>query len=108
MSAAAMGTKAQIAFYGSTPAYKGVLELHGWGELQGELNNLSKQGKWIEMGQAIDDEVLAAFAVVAEPDKVAKILASRFAGAIDRLSFYAPYEAAPGTWESILGELQSH
>ena len=103
-----MGTKAQIAFYGSTPAYKGVLELHGWGELQGELNNLSKQGKWIEMGQAIDDEVLAAFAVVAEPDKVAKILASRFAGAIDRLSFYAPYEAAPGTWESILGELQSH
>jgi probable F420-dependent oxidoreductase len=105
MAAAAVGTKAQIAFYGSTPAYKGVLELHGWGELQGELNNLSKQGKWAEMGQALDDEILAAFAVVAEPDKVAGLLKNRYSGVIDRLSFYVPYEAAPGTWDSILREL---
>jgi len=36
--------RGQIAFYGSTPAYRGVLELHGWGELQSELNALSKTG----------------------------------------------------------------
>jgi probable F420-dependent oxidoreductase len=107
MANAATATKAQIAFYGSTPAYKGVLDAHGWGELQGELNNLSKQGKWVEMGQAIDDEVLSAFAVVAEPEKVAAALKTRYTGAIDRLSFYAPYEAAPGTWETILTQLQS-
>jgi probable F420-dependent oxidoreductase len=107
MANAAMATKAQIAFYGSTPAYKGVLDIQGWGDLQGELNNLSKQGKWVEMGQAIDDEVLQAFAVVAEPDEVASQLKQRYTGAVDRLSFYAPYEAASGTWESILMELQT-
>jgi probable F420-dependent oxidoreductase len=107
MATATAATKAQIAFYGSTPAYKGVLDAHGWGELQGELNNLSKQGKWVEMGQAIDDEVLSAFAVVAEPDHVAGLLKQRYTGVIDRLSFYAPYEAASGTWESILAELKS-
>src|SRR4051794_2913824 len=44
--AAAQATRRQIAFYGSTPAYRGVLELHGWGDLQPELNALSKQGEW--------------------------------------------------------------
>ncbi len=57
----------QIAFYGSTPAYRGVLELHGWGDLQTELNALSKKGGWVEMGELIDDEILNTFAVVADP-----------------------------------------
>ena len=52
MEAAAAGTRQQIAFYGSTPAYRPVLELHGWGDLQDELNALSKQGEWVEMGDA--------------------------------------------------------
>ena len=34
---ASRSVKQQIAFYGSTPAYRPVLELHGWGELQDEL-----------------------------------------------------------------------
>ena len=75
----------QIAFYGSTPAYRGVLEAHGWGELQSELNVLSKQGKWAEMGTLISDEILEEFAVVAPPEQVAGQLARRFAGRIDRL-----------------------
>ena len=54
--AARAGTKQQIAFYGSTPAYRGVLELHGWGDLQTELNRLSKQGEWVTMGELIDDD----------------------------------------------------
>ncbi|MEY4339226.1 MAG: hypothetical protein RLZ14_1076, partial [Actinomycetota bacterium] len=61
MAAAAAGTRQQIAFYGSTPAYRGVLDIHGWGGLQDELNTLSKQGKWVEMGNLITDEVLDAF-----------------------------------------------
>ena len=58
MAKAATGARQQIAFYGSTPAYRGVLDLHGWGELQDELNGLSKQGEWKEMGDLIDDEML--------------------------------------------------
>ena len=65
------GTKQQIAFYGSTPAYRPVLELHGWGELQDELNAMSKQGQWKEMGELITDDILDTFAVVAEPEKLA-------------------------------------
>ena len=95
------GRAQQIAFYGSTPAYRGVLELHGWGGLQDELNRLSKQGKWVEMGELIDDEILNTFAVVGEPEQVAPELKRRYGDVIDRISFYAPYQAdreplAPG------------
>ena len=34
MEQAADAVRKQIAFYGSTPAYRGVLEIHGWGGLQ--------------------------------------------------------------------------
>ncbi|MCP3982861.1 MAG: LLM class F420-dependent oxidoreductase [bacterium] len=81
----------QIAFYGSTPAYKGVLETHGWGDLQGELNALSKQGQWEEMGTLITDEILEQFAVVAEPHRVAGELKKRFGGRIDRLFYTFPF-----------------
>jgi probable F420-dependent oxidoreductase len=76
----------QIAFYGSTPAYKPVLELHGWGALQGELNRMSKQGQWAEMGTLISDEILEEFAVVAEPSAVASEIKKRFAGSLDRIA----------------------
>jgi probable F420-dependent oxidoreductase len=46
MEAACRGVREQIAFYGSTPAYRGVLELHGWGALFEELHALSLQGRW--------------------------------------------------------------
>ncbi len=53
-----IGVRQQIAFYGSTPAYRKVLELHGWGDLQDDLNRMSKEGRWEEMGDLIDDEIL--------------------------------------------------
>jgi probable F420-dependent oxidoreductase len=106
MAAAAAGVRTQIAFYGSTPAYKGVLDLHGWGEVSGELNALSKQGRWDDMGALIDDEMLDAFAVVAEPDQVAARLLERFGDVVGRVSFYAPYAAPPGFWAPIVEELQ--
>ena len=99
MQFAESATRQQIAFYGSTPAYKGVLELHGWEGLQDELNQLSKQGKWVEMGTLIDDEMLNTFAVVAEPDKVAPELGRRYGDVIDRLSFYAqPIKSRAMAW----------
>jgi alkanesulfonate monooxygenase SsuD/methylene tetrahydromethanopterin reductase-like flavin-dependent oxidoreductase (luciferase family) len=75
----------QIGFYGSTPAYRGVLETHGWGELQGELNRLSKRGEWQAMGAQIRDEVLEEFAIVAEPSMVAARLSARFGDLVDRV-----------------------
>ena len=104
---AAEAVRAQIAFYGSTPAYRGVLELHGWGDLQTELNGLSKQGQWQAMGEAIDDEVLDAFAVVGEPDDVPGKLRKRFDGLVDRLSFYIPYALDDEVTETFVKRLQS-
>ena len=80
-----VATARQIGFYGSTPAYRGVLEVHGWGPLQGELNWLSKRGEWQAMGEQISDEVLEQFAIVAEPAKVASALKARFGGLVDRV-----------------------
>jgi probable F420-dependent oxidoreductase len=101
----AIATKAvreQIAFYGSTPAYRSVLELHGWGDLQTELNTLSKRGEWVKMGELVDDDVLDAFAIVAPIDKVAAHISARFGDIVDRFSFYAPYKTDPEMWKTVL------
>ncbi len=99
---ARVGTKQQIAFYGSTPSYRGVLELHGWGDLQTDLNRLSKEGKWVEMGGLIDDDILETFAVVGEPEEIPALLLGRYGDIVDRLSFYAPYQSDPERWSRIL------
>jgi len=96
------GTREQIAFYGSTPAYRPVLEMHGWGDLQTELNTLSKQGKWKEMGTLITDDILDAFAVVGEPEDIPKLVLARYGDVIDRTSFYAPYKSDPDRWAKVL------
>jgi probable F420-dependent oxidoreductase len=102
VAAATVAVKNQIAFYGSTPAYRPVLELHGWGDLQPELNTLSKRGEWKKMGEMIDDEVLEAFAVVAPLDEVPGRLLERFGDLVDRFSFYAPYKVEPEHWRTLL------
>jgi probable F420-dependent oxidoreductase len=107
MERARRSVREQVAFYGSTPAYRGVLELHGWGALQDELNSLSKRGEWRKMGDLIDDEILQTFAVVAEPEGVGAELTSRYAGVVDRCSFYAPYEADPQRWARVMADIKA-
>ena len=106
MAAAAKGVRGQIAFYGSTPAYRPVLELHGWGELQTELNGLSKEGRWAEMGDLVDDDMLNAFAVVGSPEEAARALHERWGGTVSRLSFYAPYQIERSELSRLLSILK--
>ncbi len=103
--AAKAGTRQQIAFYGSTPAYRGVLELHGWGALHDELNTLSKRGQWVEMGDLIDDEILNTFAVVGEPAELAPEFHRRYGDVIQRVSLYRPYETDPEIWREVVAAL---
>ena len=107
LKAAVAGTQQQIAFYGSTPAYRGVLDVHGWGGLQEELNGLSKLGKWVEMGNLINDEILNTFAVVGEPESVAPELSRRYGDVIQRISFYAPYKSDPSRWAGVIDALKA-
>ena len=93
MARAVAGTCRQIAFYGSTPAYRGVLDRHGWAGLGDELNSLSRssrEDKWEAMSSLIGDDVLHAFAVVAEPASVAAEIQCRFGGLIDRVLVLLP------------------
>jgi len=107
MTAAAAAVKAQLAFYGSTPAYQPVLALHGWGDLHVELNRLSKRGEWKQMGELIGDDVVDAFAVVAPPEDVPAALARRFGDLVTRISFYAPYRMPRERWTGLLAGLRA-
>jgi len=106
---AAAAVKATIAFYGSTPAYRPVLELHGWEALADELHTLSvgrREDKWTAMRDLVDDDVLAAFAVVAEPGDLAARVRERYDGLVDRFSVYASYPAPLDLWDPLVADFR--
>ena len=103
----AVATRKQVAFYASTPAYRKVLELHGWGELQTELHRLSHAGEWDQMGSLIDDEILREFAVVAPVQDVAKQVRERCDGVIDRVMVGFPASIDEATITAVLHEMRS-
>ncbi|WP_375485029.1 LLM class flavin-dependent oxidoreductase [uncultured Mycobacterium sp.] len=100
-------TRKQIAFYGSTPAYCKVLELHGWGDLQTELHELSRRGEWDTMGSLIGDDMLNAFAVVAELDELADKIRDRCDGVIDRVVPSLPPQLSETAVRGVLEELRA-
>jgi probable F420-dependent oxidoreductase len=96
--------KGQIAFYGSTPAYRGVLDLHGWGPLHEELNQLSKTGQWEAMSALITDEVLDVFAVTGTSNEVAAKLRQRYSGLFDRMA--VRFDVSDAELPAVLGALK--
>jgi probable F420-dependent oxidoreductase len=100
------GVKAQIAFYGSTPAYRPVLDLHGWGELHERLHARSLEGDWAGMTAMIDEEVLHTFAVVAPPDEVGVAIRDRYDGLVDRISLYTGFEFDGELWDRLLADVR--
>jgi probable F420-dependent oxidoreductase len=94
-----------LAFYGSTPAYKPVLDVHGWGDLQPELNAMSKQGRWQEMATLIDDEMLHTIAACGSPADVAAHVRDRVAGVSDRICLYQPGPIAVESLAEIVDAL---
>mgnify|MGYP001819050390 CR=1 FL=1 len=78
---ARQNVRAQMSFYGSTPAYRPPLDHHGWGDLQPELNRLSKQGGWAEMTKLISDDMLDTFGVSGTPSEIGRKLRARNATA---------------------------
>jgi probable F420-dependent oxidoreductase len=95
LAAAVAGVRRQIGFYSSTPAYAAVLEHHGWGELHTDAHAFTKAGRWDELGDLVDDEVLATLAVVGGVEDARAGLRERFAGLADRTGPSMPYAAAP-------------
>jgi probable F420-dependent oxidoreductase len=104
---AATAVRGQIAFYGSTPAYRPVLELHGWGELQSELNALSRLGEWQKMGELINDDVANAFSISGGPVEVGGEVERRFGDVISRFSIYAPYALDDESRRAIIASVRA-
>ncbi len=98
--------RGQIAFYGSTPAYRPVLDLHGWGALHEELHALSLRGEWDRMTELIDDEVLGTFAVVAPPDELGTRIRERYLDVADRVGLPTDLPVADEAWPQLMAGIR--
>lgn len=98
-------TRMLLAFYGSTPAYRPVLDAHGWGELQPELNAMSKQGRWQDMATLIDDDILHTIAACGTPTQIATHIRDRADGVSDRICLYQPGPIDPDALAEIVDAL---
>lgn len=98
--------RGQVAFYGSTPAYRSVLDAEGWGELQPELHKMTREGRWQDMQSLVTDEVLDRVATAGTPEEIAARLKQRFDGVADRLAFASPFPLPPSCVTRIIAGLQ--
>lgn len=102
-------TRRLLSFYGSTPAYRPVLDIHGWGDLQPELNAMSKQGRWNDMAGLITDEVLHTIAACGTPKEIAARIRERIAavdGMADTVCLYQPGPIGTDILATIVDELR--
>ena len=107
LATAKKGTKQQIAFYASTPAYRGVLAHHGREDLQPELTRLTKEGKWDQLGDAVDDDLLDLFAVTGDPTSAGRRLVDRWGDVYDRVSLDTPYPVDPSVAVEVMDGARS-
>lgn len=107
MAAAEESVKGLLGFYASTPAYRPPMEAVGYGDMVPEMNRLSKEGRWQELGQRIDDNFVSAFTTRGEPDDIASMLWDKYGSHADRLAIYAPYAAPDEMWKKIIADLKA-
>lgn len=106
LAASKLAARKQLAFYGSTPAYRPTLDCHGWAEVHEELNRLSKQGRWDDMTGLIGDEILEEIAVVGERREIAGKLRARLEGIADSVSITHNRSPDPGHWADVVRDLK--
>ncbi len=97
----------QLAFYGTTPAYLPVFELHGYGDLHPELQALARQDRWKEMATLIDDDLIETIAVVGEPREVAAKVRARLAGISDAVSLVNNRAPDPAHFAEVVDALHA-
>lgn len=106
-AAADAGCRALLGFYSSTPAYQPVFEIEGKGHIQPLARNLTREGKWEELADLIDDELLSAVAVRGTPEQVAQQIARRYSAHTGRVAMYTPYGLAEGLLEDVITKIHA-
>jgi probable F420-dependent oxidoreductase len=94
-----------IGFYASTPAYRSVLALHGWEELQPELQRLAREGRWAEMAGQISDEILHEVGTVGDISSVAEQLRQRWGQVAERITLTVPSGSDSAVLSDLVDEL---
>lgn len=94
--------RAQLAFYGSTPAYRVVLDHHGYGDLQPELRELTRQNRWRDMPALIDEELVDLVGLSGTPSEVGRALVERNRQFADRTALVLYNEAGDGALPELL------
>jgi len=107
LEASKAAARKQLAFYGSTPAYRPTLACHGWEALHAELNGLSKQGRWDDMAALVTDEILEAVAVVGPRAAIAPALRARLEGIADGVSLTHNRRPDPAHWADVVKALRA-
>jgi probable F420-dependent oxidoreductase len=109
IAAATAGVKGLLSFYGSTPSYRPVLDVEGWGDLQTELNAMSKRGEWREMSGLIDDTMVRTIAVVGTPDECGREIVARFGAISRRVCCYFPgYPSTDDDIAALVAAINDH
>jgi probable F420-dependent oxidoreductase len=96
------GHRHRLAFYGSTPAYRVVLDAHGLGEMQPELNRLSKLGEWQQMTALVTDDIVDLFVTSGRPEEIPGALEHRYGAFVDRIAVHPPAGVADDRWAQII------
>jgi len=107
LAAADEATRWLLSFYASTPSYRPVLDVEGWGDVQTELHALSKEGRWDEMPRRIEPAMLSTLAARGTPEEVATDIAARFGERVHRVAFYTPQAIDEQSLGALVDALRS-
>jgi probable F420-dependent oxidoreductase len=99
--------RAQLAFYGTTPAYLPVFALHGYGDLHPELQRLAREDRWQDMAGLIDDDLIETIAVVGEPHEIAPKIVERLDGISRSVSLVNNRAPDPGHFAEVVADLHA-
>ncbi len=97
----------RVAFYGSTPAYRPVFDLHGLSDLGVKLTEMSKQGAWNKMAAEISDEVLDLFVARATYEGLPEAIAKRYGGIVDTVSIDFAAGTSAATRRGVIEAVQA-
>jgi len=101
------GVRGLLGFYGSTPAYRRVLDAEGWGDRQPVLQRAVRSGAWSELGELVTDDMVSALAVTGSPSACAQQLVERLGGLADRVALFLPFQCSEETLTQLVAELRA-
>ena len=99
----------QISFYASTPPYRPVFDLEGWGDVADQLKAFAAKGRWAEMPPLVTDEMVDRLALRGTWEELPGKVLKKYADLLDRVSYYFP--VVPGEneegWRSTVAGFKS-